>query len=86
MSITSRISGIIGGSNSKRVATTDTVVGSTSFGGFTWSNTWGFNGGGWGNTWRNMTVTADTPASPAVDVTPRVNGIASGGITKRVSL
>lgn len=57
-----------------RVAISGAIPGvAATVGNDPWGNTWG---GTWGNTWALIgPAVADTPASPAVDVTPRVGSV-----------
>lgn len=80
---TKRIAAIVTADLTKRVLTSGEVAAiAPSFAGDPWGGSWGST---WGNSWRIATPgTAAIPASPAVDVTARVSGQASGGETRRV--
>ena len=96
MTITSRVSGIAGNGNTKRVAgllsvsnllrvLTDggTAAIPSSLSSDTWGRTWGLT---WGRSWFTASAAvAGTSAFPAIDLTERVVGDASGGQTKRVA-
>ena len=68
----------------KRVAAQGASAGSgATYGNYNWIG-WGI---AWANCWRGLNPATDTtPAEPAVDVTPRVSALASGGKTSRVDI
>ena len=82
--ITDRVSGVITADNTKRVATSGAEAAIPPvYSNDTWGGTWGTT---WGVTWYNATLEiAEVAASPAVDVTKRIDETAIENITKRVA-
>ena len=95
--ITKRVATPDDSNTTKRVAMQGasgaTAATNPALGTSTWGNTWGFAavqpGESWGKTWYfgtpSVPGSAATGEKPALDVTARVSGVASGGATKRVT-